>query len=66
MVLSDPPSGYEVPDSAFNASTAYPYHECDVSDARWSGDARADDEEAWCAGECPDYGEIVKLGNGTR
>ena len=54
MVLSNPPPGYEVPDSAFNASTVYPYHQCEVSNARWSEDARANDENSWCACEYPD------------
>ena len=56
MVLSNPPPGYEVPDSAFNASTVYPSPLCDVSNARWSEDARANDEISWCAGEYPDWG----------
>ena len=54
MVLSDPPPGYEVPDSAFNASTVYynPDANCQAFNARWWEGARVN-ELGWCGGKYP-------------
>ena len=57
MVLSDPPPGYEVPDTAFNASTVHPDPNCDASKARWWEGARVNDARAWCARKYPDSKE---------
>ena len=56
MVLSNPPPGYEVPDTAFNASTVYPHPYCAPSNARWWEGARVNDGRAWCAGKYLDCG----------
>ena len=57
MVLSDPPQGYEVPDTAFNASTFTTHPSCAPSNARWWEGARVNDGYAWCAGKYPDCGK---------
>ena len=61
MVLSNPPPGYEVPDSAFNASTVNPHFNCQALYARWLDGARTGYEQAWCAGKYHDCGDSKSL-----